>query len=41
MMLETLKAEVTCKLRINSSFMGSVLDSDLHRDFEQKESSEA
>lgn len=40
-MLETLKAELTCRLRMNSNFMGSVPDSDFHRDLEQKESSEA
>lgn len=39
--LETLETEVLCRLRINCSFMQSVLDRDFHGDLKKKGSSEA
>lgn len=40
-MLETLETEFRCRLRINCSFMQSVLDRDFQGDLEEKGSSEA
>lgn len=40
-LLETLETEVMCRLRINCSFMQSVLERDFHGDLEEKGSSEA
>lgn len=39
--LETPETEVMCRLRINCSFMQSVLDRDFHGDLKEKGSSEA